>query len=57
MMQREDGPIPEEYTLWKSSEEDGVKWYVSRNRLCMIPAEIADSHRHILTKGRCEFVL
>ncbi|KAI4702778.1 hypothetical protein J4E89_010312 [Alternaria sp. Ai002NY15] len=27
MMQREDGPIPEEYTLWRPSEEDGVQCY------------------------------
>ena len=36
MMQREDGPIPKEYTLWKSSEEDGVQWYVSGKQLYML---------------------
>jgi hypothetical protein len=28
MMQREDGPIPEKYTLWKAIEEEGVQWLV-----------------------------
>ncbi|CAI9627663.1 unnamed protein product [Alternaria burnsii] len=27
MMQREDGPIPEKYTLWKAIEEEGVQCY------------------------------
>ncbi|RYN15849.1 hypothetical protein AA0115_g12742 [Alternaria tenuissima] len=28
MMQREDGPIPEKYALWKATEEEGVQWSV-----------------------------
>jgi hypothetical protein len=28
MMQREDGPVPEKYALWKATEEDGVQWSV-----------------------------
>ena len=28
MMQREDGPIPEKYALWKAIEEEGVQWLV-----------------------------
>jgi hypothetical protein len=27
-MQREDGPIPEKYALWKAIEEEGVQWSV-----------------------------
>ncbi|OAG19999.1 hypothetical protein CC77DRAFT_937415 [Alternaria alternata] len=27
MMQREDGPIPEKYALWKATEEEGVQCY------------------------------
>lgn len=37
MIQREDGPIPEEYTLWKTREEDGVHWYGFGQRLYIIP--------------------
>jgi hypothetical protein len=28
MMQREDGPIPEAYALWRATNEDGVRWSV-----------------------------
>jgi hypothetical protein len=33
MIQREDGPIPEEYTLWKSTEEEGIPWYAQADNL------------------------
>jgi hypothetical protein len=29
MTQRENGPIPESYRLWKPSEREGLLWYVS----------------------------
>jgi hypothetical protein len=28
MSQRENGPIPEEYQLWKPHEREGQSWYV-----------------------------
>ena len=27
MLQRENGPIPDDYRLWKSAEIDGLPWY------------------------------
>jgi SNF2 family DNA or RNA helicase len=53
MMQREDGPIPEEYALWKSTDEEGVQWYVRNELVCLLSlmqlkATIMSSHKHIL---------
>lgn len=28
MMERENGPIPDEYKLWMPTELDGLSWYV-----------------------------
>ncbi|KAI4686441.1 uncharacterized protein J4E84_005720 [Alternaria hordeiaustralica] len=42
MIQREDGPIPEEYTLWKSSVEDGLHCYrhvLTKGRSMLKPKE------------------
>ncbi|CAN9434088.1 unnamed protein product [Alternaria alternata] len=41
MMQRENGPIPEKYALWKATEEEGVQCYrhAVSNARCMFKPE------------------
>ncbi|RYO13126.1 hypothetical protein AA0113_g12318 [Alternaria arborescens] len=41
MMQREDGPIPEKYALWKAIEEEGLQCYrhAISNARCMFKPE------------------
>nr|BAI44790.1 similar to helicase [Alternaria alternata] len=42
MTQREDGPIPEKYALWKATEEEGVRYYrhaVTNARCIVEPTE------------------
>lgn len=53
MMQREDGPIPEEYALWKSADDEGAQWYVRNELLCLLSlmqlkATVMSSHKHIV---------
>lgn len=54
MVEREDGPIPDDYKMWKATDSDDVQWCVIEAfvHYCRV-TNVERSYRHAVTNARC----